>query len=287
MSHRTTRSGANTSTVSTRPAKLEPAREPDRYLATPAASSQSTDVKREALSSTPLISEQEKSIPTSQHSIKSKSTKSCERLSNSSLSMANSSSLKKSETNEQNVLTDNSASEFSKLSTFTSRVDATAKDSRISFLDLQKSTSQNQVEEEMKQFARGCATDEPTKIAKAQEPFVDTRSRANEKDIMVFRRSKNLDCSRDSSPESYEYLVTLRKVSARTNNQPSQLPVQLNCSLNETSQSSSSVRSMSEINVDEEFFNENTIKEVVEQCFEELSRNKRLSNTYVSLKGEA
>lgn len=290
--------------------KLEPARE--SYNLTPAVSVVSTEVKKETPSTPVVSSETDKSLLTSQHSIKSKSSNRNSliikapsdkpiiepaKLVNEQLDATNSTcsiqttcnSLKKSGTNENDpLLQDLNVSEFSKFSTFTSRVEGTAKDSRVSFMDFQKSKNQSQIEEEMKQFANHSSSDE------LQNLNSRAASRVNEQDIMVFRRSRNSDRSRDSSPESYEYLVTLRKVSSRNpsaltanNGNGNRFSAQLNSTgLNDTIQSSSSLRSMSEINVDEEFFNESTIKEVVEQCFEELSKNKRLSNTHVCLKGK-
>lgn len=290
--------------VNSQRVKLEPARE--SFNLTPGVSVVSTEVKKK----TP--SETDKSLLTSQQSIKSKSSNRNSlvikaptdrpiiepaNLLNEKLDATNSTcsiqttcnSLNKSGTNENDpLLQDLNVSEFSKFSTFTSRVEGTAKDSRVSFMDFQKNKNQSQIEEEMKQLVNNSSSD------KQQNLNSRAASRVNEQDIMVFRRSRNSDRSRDSSPESYEYLVTLRKVSSRNpsdlnakNGNGNRFSAQLNSTgLNDTIQSSSSLRSMSEINVDEEFFNESTIKEVVEQCFEELSKNKRLSNTHVCLKGK-
>ncbi len=114
---------------------------------------------------------------------------------------------------------------------------------------------------------------------------------SNEKDLILFRRrSKNCDTStRESSPESYEYLVTLRKVTSRpvsvTSPNSNVNQVRDTIASNQVSRQSSVMSSLNEINLDEEFFNEIKIKEVVEQCFEELSKNRKLSNNQIFLKG--
>lgn len=118
----------------------------------------------------------------------------------------------------------------------------------------------------------------------------DSNSRfENGKDILLVRRSKNNETSRDTSPENYEYMVTLRKVPLRSWNQSSTRSstfIQSDRDKTTTEESNrSSLKSLNEIDVDEEFFNENTIKEVVEQCFDELSKNKKITNTHLYLKG--
>jgi hypothetical protein len=121
----------------------------------------------------------------------------------------------------------------------------------------------------------------------------DTESKiSSEKDILLFRRrSKNCEAStRETSPENYDYLVTLRKVMPRpvsaTMTNLSRNQVGEGVATTEESRQSSVKSSLNEINLDEEFFNETKIKEVVEHCFEELTRNKKISNNHMFLKGK-
>ena len=117
-----------------------------------------------------------------------------------------------------------------------------------------------------------------------------------EKNILLFKRSRKGDASekqltsRESSPENYEYLVTLRKVSSKNSNNSQRMSCVKPDALNSTAVDATVQESneLNEINLDEEYFNENLIKDVVSQCFDELSKNQtKIPMSHVTFKGKA
>ena len=116
----------------------------------------------------------------------------------------------------------------------------------------------------------------------------------SEKKILLFRRSKQQletsETSRESSPENYEYLITLRKVqSSSSKSNASFCQVRDSTKLRKStvgSYRSPSPKSISEIDLDDDFFNETMIRGVVEQCFEELSKNKKITGKRLCVKGK-
>lgn len=112
----------------------------------------------------------------------------------------------------------------------------------------------------------------------------------SEKKILLFRRSKQQtdtsETSRESSPENYEYLITLRKVPSSSKTSFSQARDSTKLRKSASTIRSPSPKSLNEINLDDDLFNETMIRSVVEQCFEELSRNKQISGKHLCVKGK-
>ena len=117
-----------------------------------------------------------------------------------------------------------------------------------------------------------------------------------EKNILLFKRSRKGDASekqltsRESSPENYEYLVTLRKVSSKKGfNNSQRMSYVKPDALNSTAAEAAvqEPNELNEINLDEEYFNESLIKDVVSQCFDELSKNQtKIPSSHVTFKGK-